>query len=166
MKRLYSPALLVLALAMALTSSGCKTNGVAPPLAPGYNNQADQQMGSVLAGARAFYTKIQADSASGATTLSQTEKDAFNKFGISINLAEQIYLGYHAGTQTLAAAQSAVNSVSQQQAALPIPSGKTYLKTPYLPNPFAPDGKMAWVDDDYHGVVALTSDYKPTGATR
>lgn len=121
MKRILSPALLFLALAMALTSSGCKTSATAPPLAPGYNNPADQQMGSILAGARALYEKIRTDSASGATTLSQAEKDAFNRLGVSINLAEQIYLAYHAGTATQAQAQAAVNTVQQNQAAVPIP---------------------------------------------
>lgn len=116
--------LAILALSFAVFASGCKTTTTPPPLAPGFNNPADQQMGQILAGARAFYTKIQADSANGTTTLSQPEKDAFNKFGISINLAEQIYLGYHAGTSTQAQAQAAINTVVSQQAALPIPGGK------------------------------------------
>ena len=56
--------------------------------------------------------------------LSATEKTAFNDFGAAINAAEQIYLGYHAGTATQAAAQTAVNTVQAQQAALPLPGAK------------------------------------------
>jgi hypothetical protein len=111
-------------LSASLLMAGCTPATVAPPLAPGYANQADQQMGQILSGARAFYTKIQADSASGATTLSPQEKSSFQSFGVAINAAEQVYLAYHNGQATQAAAQAAVNIVSQQQAALPIPGGK------------------------------------------
>lgn len=124
MKRRYSPALLFLALAMALTSSGCKTSATAPPLAPGYNNPADQQMGQILAGARAFYQSIQQQSAAGTMTLNPTEKMSFNAFGVSLNAADSVYLAYHNGQATQAAAQAAVTQVQSQQAALPLPGAK------------------------------------------
>ena len=80
MRKILSTALL----AIALAGTGCTKNGVAPPLAPGYANQADMQMGQILAGARAFYTKIQTDAATGAYVLSQTEKDSLSPTNPSV----------------------------------------------------------------------------------
>lgn len=135
--------LLAIALAMApLALVGCKTVTAPPqPLAPGYNNPADQQMAEILAGARGFYSTIQCEtqgmnwsketsqcvadpSITTPMVLSVTEKATFNKFGVTLNAANQVYLAYHAGTATQAAAQAAVDNVKQQQAALPIPGGK------------------------------------------
>ncbi len=107
-----------------LLTGGCKQTGVAPPTAPGYANQADQQMGSILAGARAFYMSIQQQSAAGTMTLSATEKQAFNAFGLSLNAADTVYLAYHNGQATQAQAQAAVTQVQSQQAALPLPGAK------------------------------------------
>jgi hypothetical protein len=78
-------------------------------------------MGQILAGARSFYSTIQSESATGKVTLSATEKQAFNTFGVTLNSAESIYLAYHSGQATQAAAQTAVNSVQTQQSALPTP---------------------------------------------
>ena len=115
-------ARLALFLCLRLMLAGCKTVTTTPPLAPGYQNAADQQMGQILAGARSFYSTIQQDSASGKTTLSPTEKTAFNDFGAAINAAETVYLAYHAGTATQAQAQTAINAVQTKQSALPIPA--------------------------------------------
>src|ERR1017187_2322741 len=106
---------------------GCATaTSPTPPLAPGYQTQADQTMGEILAGAHAFYQSIQQESANGQMTLSATEKAAFNVFGTTLNGAQSVYLAYHANPTptTLAAAQSAVNQVQTQQAALPVPAVK------------------------------------------
>jgi hypothetical protein len=84
---------------------------------------ADQQMGQILAGARAFYLSIQQQSANGQMTLSAAEKAAFNKFGILLNSSDSVYLAYHQGTASQAQAQAAVNSVQTAQAALPTPGG-------------------------------------------
>ncbi len=114
--------LALLAIFLALPLTGCPSASTATPpaaVAPGYVNQADQQMGQILAGARSFYVTIQQDSLAGKVTLSPTEKQAFNDFGTSLNLAESVYLAFHAGTQTQAAAQNAVNTVQVKQAALP-----------------------------------------------
>jgi len=103
---------------------GCTTaTAPTPPLAPGYTSQADQTMGEILAGAHSFYTSIQQQSAAGTMTLSATEKQAFNVFAVSLNTAQTVYLAYHANptAANLAAAQTAVNQVQQQQAALPTP---------------------------------------------
>jgi hypothetical protein len=101
---------------------GCTPTTTNPAqLAPGYQNAADQQMGSILSGARAFYVSIQQQSAAGTLTLTPAVKQAFNTFGVSLNAAEAVYLAYHNGTATQAAAQTAVNTVQSQQAALPLP---------------------------------------------
>jgi hypothetical protein len=114
---------------------GCTPTTTTPAqLAPGYQNAADQQMGSILSGARAFYTSIQQQSAAGTLTLTPAVKQAFNTFGVSLNAAESVYLEYHAlfssgvsaadptTTANLEAkAQAAVNTVQSQQAALPLP---------------------------------------------
>ena len=96
----------------------------APQIGAGYNNTADQTMGEILSGARAFYVSIQQQSAAGTLVLTPAVKQAFNTFGTSLNAAESLYLAYHAGTAAQAAAQTAVNTVQQQQAALPLPGAK------------------------------------------
>ena len=107
---------------------GCaKSNSTVPPaaVAPGYQNQADQTMGEVLAAAHAFYNSIQQQSAAGTMTLSPTEKSVFNTFAATLNGAQIAYLAYH-GNPTpanLTLAQNAVNQVQAQQAALPQPKG-------------------------------------------
>jgi hypothetical protein len=109
-----------------------------PPLAPGYSNQADQVMGETLAAAHAFYGTIQCETKamnwsqvfntctpdpniSTVLVLTPTEKTAFNDFGAALNVAQPVYLAYHAGTATQAAAQAAVNTVAQKQSAIQIP---------------------------------------------
>ena len=118
-----APMLLCLPLMMAAT---CNTANPPNPvtLAPGYNNAADQQMGEILSGARAFYSSIQSQSAAGTLILTPTVKKAFNDFGISLNAAESVYLAYHNGTATQAQAQTLVNTIQTQQAALPLPGAK------------------------------------------
>jgi len=126
--------LLILLLLIPLTACpGSKTNPTTPAqLAPGYSNQADQQMGEILSGARAFYVSIQQQSQAGTLTLSPTVKAAFNDFGVSLNAAESIYLAYHGGTATLAQAQTAVNTVQQKQNALPLPGASTSWPAPMV----------------------------------
>ena len=114
--------LLILALMVPL--AGCAPVTAPPqPLAPGYQNTADQTMGEILAGAHAFYQSIQQQSAAGTMTLSATEKASFNTFGVTLNGAQAVYLAYHGNptAANLAAAQTAVNTVQTQQAALPTP---------------------------------------------
>ena len=118
MKRLIAITL-SLCMVPILGCPAASTTTPAAALAPGYMNQADQQMGQVLSGAHSFYTTIQQDSAAGKVSLTPTEKTAFNDFGASLNAADTIYLAYHNGTATAAAAQAAVNTVQQKQSALP-----------------------------------------------
>ncbi len=116
--------LAILALCLPLMLTACTPSTTQPPLAPGYQNSADQQMGEILAGARAFYVSVQQQSAAGTMTLTPTEKTAFNTFGVSLNAAETVYLAYHSNPTpaTQAAAQKAVDNVQAQQTALPMPS--------------------------------------------
>ena len=120
-------SLAILALALPLMMAACSTTTATTPaaaLAPGYLNATDQQLGEILAGAHTFYTSIQQQSAAGTMTLTVAEKSAFNTFGTSLNAAQAVYLAYHANptAANLTAAQTAVNTVSAQQAALPTPS--------------------------------------------
>src|ERR1017187_2379115 len=119
---------LLIAFTLSLSMlAGCATATAPPqPLAPGYSSTADQTMGEILAGAHAFYQSIQQESANGQMTLSATEKAAFNVFGTTLNGAQSVYLAYHANptAANLSAAQTAVNQVQTQQAALPIPAVK------------------------------------------
>ena len=115
---------MILILALLVPLAACKpVIGPTPPLAPGYLNTTDQTMGEILAGAHSFYTTIQQESASGQMTLSATEKQVFNTFGVTLNAAQTVYLVYHTDptAANLAAAQMAVNQVQTQQAALPVP---------------------------------------------
>lgn len=119
MKRL---AMCLMAISLMVPLAGCPTaTAPTPPLAPGYLNTADQQMGEILAGAHSFYTTIQQESVAGTLVLTPTQKTAFNEFGVSLNAAQTVYLAYHNGAATQAAAQTAVNTVQSQQAALPLP---------------------------------------------
>jgi photosystem II stability/assembly factor-like uncharacterized protein len=127
-----------LALPLALALTGCKTATVAQPLAPGYINAADQQMGELLAGAGTFYNTIKCETQglnwsqptaacvsdpniTAPMVLNATAKLSFNDFGLALNQADSVYLAWHAGTATQAAAQAAVTAVQTKQAALPIP---------------------------------------------
>ena len=112
---------LAILLCIPLMLAGCKTSTTAPPLAPGYSNPQDQQIGQILAGARAFYVSIQQQSASGQLTLSPAEKTGFNDFGTALNAADSVYLAYHAGNATEAQAQAAANVVAAKQSALTLP---------------------------------------------
>ena len=50
-------------------------------------------------------------------TLSAQEKTVLNDLGTAINQADQLYLAYHNGQGTQAAAQGAVDAVTTKQAA-------------------------------------------------
>jgi hypothetical protein len=126
LKKLFASLVLSVSVLAMVGCPGSNPSTPANPaqLAPGYQNSADQQMGEILSGAHAFYTSIQQQSQAGTLTLSPAEKTAFNQFGVSLNAAQTVYLAYHNGQATQQAAQTAVNQVQSQQAALPIPGGK------------------------------------------
>lgn len=112
---------LCVGLLVPMMTAGCKSASVPTSpqvLAPGYQNQADQIMGETLVGAHNFYQTIQQDVASGKYNPSITEKAALNNFAIALNAAQTIYIAYHAGADTQAQAQAAVNAVVTQQTSL------------------------------------------------
>lgn len=126
MKRLFASIVLSVFVLGLAGCPGSNPSNPTPPaaLAPGYNNQADQQMGSVLSGARAFYVSIQQQAQAGTLTLAPDVKAKFNQFGQYLNAAESTYLAYHNGTATQAQAQAQVNQVQSAQQALPLPGAK------------------------------------------
>lgn len=118
MLRMLLPLLL---LACLMPVSGCKeanANTPATALAPGYLNQADQEMGEALAAAHAFYARLAADAKAGTFVPSPTEKTAINSFGLALNVAQTTYIAYHNGQATLAQAQTDVNTMNAQQTAV------------------------------------------------
>jgi hypothetical protein len=134
MKRIAAYVVIWLAV---FTLAGCPANTPTPtpPIAPGYMNQADQVMGETLAAARAFYRTVQCETQTmnwqratdtcvpdpditSPMVLTPGEKTAYNAFGQALNVAEPVYLAYHAGAATQAAAQTAVDTVAQDQSAL------------------------------------------------
>lgn len=118
MKRLVT---LSLGMILCFAPMGCPSASSTTPtaaLAPGYLNSADQAMGETLTAAHAFYVRIQSDTASGAYTPSPAEKAALNGLALSLNIAQPLYIAYHAGTATQAQAQAAVNNVSTNQTAV------------------------------------------------
>ena len=82
-------------------------------------------MGEILSGARAFYVSIQQQAAAGTLILDcDSRSRPSTPSAMSLNAAESIYLAYHDGQATQAAAQTAVNTVQSQQAALPLPGAQ------------------------------------------
>ncbi len=109
----------ILALALPLMMAGCKSSTTpTPPLAPGYTNSVDQSLGESLAAARAFYNRLQTDYTSGTFKPSNGEKAALNDLALAINAAEPVYLAFHNGTGTQAAAQAAISNVTMKQTAV------------------------------------------------
>lgn len=122
---------LIFGMGIAVGLLGCKTNTVTAPLAPGYQNSADQKIGQTLAGANWFYTSVQCSTlgqgfsqtthacdptvAVQKYTPAAAEKTALNELSLAINTANAIYLQYHNGQATLQQAQDAVNNVSAKQ---------------------------------------------------
>lgn len=104
-----------------------------PPLAPGYQNSDDQLLGQSLAAVNAFRKSEEgnyncdatAAAANTCLTAAQkaSEKTLLNNFIQVVNLANQAYTAYHAGTQTLAQAQAAEQSAESAQTALTAAKG-------------------------------------------
>lgn len=112
--------LLVIALCWVAFPTGCNKSTVQPPLAPGYTNPTDQSFGTTLAAAHAFYETLQQDAASGKWTPKPAEKKALNDLAAALNVAQPLYLAYHAGQAGVTAGQvqQAVADVVNKQAAL------------------------------------------------
>ena len=86
-----------------------------PTLAPGFSTSTDQQLGSTLAAADQFYNRLQTDQKAGTFKPTAAEVTALNGLQAALAEANPVYLAYHNGTGTLAAAQAAVNKVSTAQ---------------------------------------------------
>ncbi len=113
---------LALCLLLLLPLAGCpNASSPTPPLAPGYSSTFDQTTGQTLAAAHALVTKAVADYPKLTLTQQATEKPILNAFISAVNVADTVYLEFHAGTATqaqvqaqLAAVQSAQNAYTAQ----------------------------------------------------
>lgn len=117
---------ILLALALCLPMTGCgAAKSTTPPaaLAPGYTSTADQTLGESLAAVNAFVKQEIINYAALPAAQQATEKTALNSLVSATNLANTAYVAFHAGTQTLAAAQSALTSAQNAQAALAAAKG-------------------------------------------
>ena len=111
-------ALLSVFLALPLIFGCATAKAPTPPTAPGFSTTDggwDQQLGSTLAGADQFYNKLQADQKAGTFKPTAAEVTALNALQTALVAANPVYLAYHNGTGTLAAAQAAVGQVSTAQ---------------------------------------------------
>ena len=117
MKRLLS--LLALGLAVGwMTGCPATVNAPTPPPAPGYSSQADQTLGQSLAAIDAFVTQEKANYAVMSVNLQAAEKPYLNNLISAVNVANQLYLAFHAGTATLTQAQTAFATAQSAQTAL------------------------------------------------
>ena len=106
------------ALALCLMLAGCKPSTTTAPLAPGYQNAADQQMGESLAALNAFVNQEKVNYTALTTAQQATEKPYLNDLILTTNLANAAYQAYHAGTGTAAAAQTALTTAQNSQTKL------------------------------------------------
>src|ERR1035441_2386989 len=131
MNRVINFALL---LCLLFPLAGCPAaSAPTPPVATGYQNIDDQNLGQALAAVNGFRTSEEgnyncnaaAQVAATCLTAAQktTEKPYLNGLINAVNLANQAYTAYHAGTQTLAQAQTAEKSAETAQAALATAKG-------------------------------------------
>jgi hypothetical protein len=109
--------LAALFLSLALLS-GCKTVTVPPgPVAPGYSNSTDQQVGQSLSALRASVYQATQDYAKLTPAQQSAEKAALNSFVTAVNLADSTYTAFHAGQATLAQSQTALADATASQTA-------------------------------------------------
>jgi hypothetical protein len=111
---------LMILLAAPMVLVGCKSSSttVAPPLAPGFVNSADQQMDSDLVAAHRFYTSIQQDIVAGKFQPTATEKQVLNTLAVTLNAAQAEYQLFKQGAATQAQAQAQVDQLKAQQASV------------------------------------------------
>ena len=98
---------------------GCgAVNGPPTPPAPGYSSTADQTIGQSLAALNAFVSQEKVNYARLTADQQAKEKTLLNAFIDATNVANATYTAFHAGTATLAQAQTAYQSASNAQSAL------------------------------------------------
>lgn len=102
---------------LAVPMTGCKKAATTPTqaIAPGYNNSADEIMGTALSGANGFYLHVQADIAAGKYTPGTSERTMLQSFNQALIIANTTYVAYHAGQTTQAAAQAAIDKATAIQ---------------------------------------------------
>jgi hypothetical protein len=118
--------ILILLPLLLLPLSGCVTATSTTPaaaLAPGYLNSADQTLGESLAAVNAFVNQEKINYTAQTSAQQATEKPYLNGLITATNLANASYQAYHAGSQTLAQAQTALASAQQAQATLTTTQG-------------------------------------------
>jgi hypothetical protein len=104
---------------LAFCLIGCKASSApAVPPAPGYLNSADQTLGESLAAVNAFANQEKVNYAAESPSQQAIEKPYLNGLITATNLANASYQAYHAGSQTLAQAQSALAAAQAAQANL------------------------------------------------
>lgn len=107
--------------ALLLALCGCgAVNSTTPPaaLAPSYSSTADQSIGEGLAAVNAFVLQEKTNYAQATATVQAAEKTSLNALITATDLANAAYTSFHAGTGTLPAAQTALTSAQNAQAAL------------------------------------------------
>lgn len=103
---------------------GCATaTAPTPPVAPGYTSAADQTLGESLAAVNAFVGQEKINYAAETPAQQATEKPYLNSLITATNLANAAYQSFHAGTQTLAQAQTAYASAKTAQDQLAAANG-------------------------------------------
>jgi hypothetical protein len=102
-----------------LVPIGCQpASAPAPPLAPGYSSPADQTLGQSLAAIVAFTNQEKANFAALPIAKQDAERPYLNALIVAVNTADQVYLAFHAGTQSLAQAQAALSKAQTAQTQL------------------------------------------------
>lgn len=110
----------ILALSLALLPMfGCgAVSAPATPPAPGYSSAADQTLGQSLAALNAFVLQEKINYAQLTAAQQAPEKAALNALIDATNIANAAYTAFHAGTGTLAQAQTALTTAQGAQGQL------------------------------------------------
>lgn len=118
-------ALLSVFLALPLMFGCNVATSTTPPaaLAPGYSNADDQKLGQSLAAVNAFITQEKINYAELTAAQQAPEKPFLNALIDATNLANQAYMAYHAGSGTIAQAQTAVANAQAAQGKLAAQKG-------------------------------------------
>lgn len=117
----YPPAVAVFLCLLCATLAGCgavNSNTPVAALAPGYSSAADQALGEGLAAVNSFVNQEKINYAAETPAVQAIEKATLNNLIMATNLANVSYTAFHSGTGTLPAAQQALTTAQNAQAAL------------------------------------------------
>ena len=100
--------------------AGCTPQSTVPtpPLAPGYQNPQDQNIGQTLSAMHQFYNTLADEAKAGTFVPSQQEKTALNDFAAALNIAQSAYIAYHNGLGSEVQAQALTNEAQSKQLAV------------------------------------------------